>query len=300
MDKKTIVVCGATGNQGGAVVQSLLNSQNWNIIALSRDPDGDRAQALKKKGVEVRRADLDDKSSIIPVFEKAYGVYGVTQPWSPDYKKCNPEAEIKQGHNIIDACLQTGVKHLVLSTVGSIGTEKTGVSHVDSKLMIEEYTRASGIRYTFLRPAQFMDNIGAPFFPIKKGSVRGFIDGDAKVPYVACKDIGVFAALAFGHPNDYIGKELNLIGDFVSGEELCRILSKLRNGERFRYKTIPRLIMRIFAKEFYQMRVGFENWGRPPYPQELLDAMTNCKSLCPEIMTVEQYLKSKGYDVKSL
>ncbi|MEW6142105.1 MAG: NmrA/HSCARG family protein [Chloroflexota bacterium] len=300
MDKKTIVVCGSTGNQGGAVVQSLLNSQSWQIIGLSRYPSGDRSQALKQKGVEVRKADLDDKSSLIPAFENAYGVFGVTQPWSPDYKKCNPQAEIKQGHNIIDACLQTGVKHLVLSTVGSIGTEKTGVSHVDSKLMIEEYARARRVSYTFLKPLQFMDNIGLPFFPIKQGSVRGFVDGDAKVPYIVCKDIGIFAALAFGHPDEYIGTELNVIGDFVSGEELCRILAKLRNGEHFKYKTVPRLVMRIFAKEFYRMRIGFEKWGRPPYPKELLDAMTNCKRLHPEIMSVERYLKSKEYDVKSL
>lgn len=204
MDKKIIVVCGATGNQGGAVVQSLLSSQNWQVIGLSREPGGDRSEALKQKGVEVKRADLDDLASLKQAFSNAYGVFGVTQPWSPDYKKCNPEAEVKQGHNIIDACSQTCVKHLVLSTVFSFGTEKTGVSHADSKLLIEEYARTSGLPYTFLKPLQFMDNIGLPFFPIKQGSVRGFVDGGAKVPYVACEDIGVFASLAFGHPSEYI------------------------------------------------------------------------------------------------
>lgn len=299
MNRRTVVVCGATGNQGSAVVQGLLNSQIWKVIALSRNPSSDRSQALKKKGVEVVRADMQDKASLIQVFEKAHGVFGVTQPWSYNYKKCDPDAEVEQGRNIVEACLQAGVKHLVFSTAVH-GRAKTGIPHIDSKLIIEEYVLESGIPYTFLQPTSFMENIGTHYFPVKKGLVKGFVDGDAKVPYVSCVDIGIFAALAFEHPDEYLGKEIKLIGDFVSGAELCQLLSKLRQGEQFKYKTTPRLLMRIFAKEFYLMRVAFEKWGRPPYPKEVEEEMANCRRLHPEMLSVEQYLKSRGYAVKSL
>lgn len=300
MNGKTVVVCGATGNQGGAVVQSLLNSQKWDVIALSRNPTGGPAQALKNKGVVVKKADLQDKVSLIQAFQNAYGVYGVTEPWSPDNKKCNISAEIEQGHNIADACLQTGIKHLVLSTVLHFGMEKTGISHVDSKLLIEEHVLKSKVPCTFLKPASFMDNIGAPYFPVKKGSITGFVDGDAKVVYVSCVDIGVFAGIAFENPDKYIGKAIDLVGDFISGEELCNILSRLRKGEHFKYKAVPRLLIRIFAKEFYQMRLTFEKWGRPPYPKEIGDAINNCRSVYPKIMSLEQYLQYKGYETKNL
>jgi uncharacterized protein YbjT (DUF2867 family) len=300
MERKTIVVCGATGNQGGAAVERLLASGKWNVAALSRNVASERAQDLKRKGVEIRQGDLLDAPSLRKAFHNVYGVFGVTQPFSPDYKKVNTEAEIVQGRNIVDGCAASGVKHLVLSTVMHFGKGRMGVPHVDSKMVIEEYAVKSGVPCTFLRPSSFMDNIGVPFFPVKKGSVRGFIDGDAKVPYISCNDIGAFAALAFERPEEYIGKEIALVSDFVSGEELVQTLSKLRNGERFKYKTLPRFIMRIFAKEFYAMRVAFEKWGRPPYPKEILEAMSECKRMHPDVLSVEQYLKAQGYQTKPL
>ncbi|MBI4333930.1 MAG: NmrA/HSCARG family protein [Chloroflexi bacterium] len=300
MDRKTIVVCGATGNQGGAVIQALLDAQKWNVTALSRNPGSERAQALSSNGVEVRKADLEDKASLAQAFRNAYGVFGVTQPFSPDYKKCNVAAETQQGRNIVDACLEAGVKHLVHSTVMHLGMEKTGMPHVDSKIVIEQYAVRSGVPNTLLRPASFMDNIGTPFFPVKKGLVRGFVDRDARVPYVSCHDIGIFAAIAFEHPEEYLGKAVDVMGDFVSGEDLCAILSKLRGGERFKYKAVPRLLMRIFAREFYSMRVTFEKWGRPPYPKEFPEAQTSCRKMYPKMMSVEDYLRFRGYDTRSL
>jgi len=298
--KKTIVVCGSTGHQGGAVVKHLLRSSNWNVVGLTRNPAGPSAQALKRQGVTVSQADLQESSSLITAFEGSHSVFGVTQPWAPDYRKCNPEAEIEQGRNIVDACLHAGVKHLVMSTATHFGEERTGIPHVDSKLAVEQYVMQSGVPYTFLRPAQFMDNIGQPYFPVKKGVVRGFVDGDAKVPYIATNDIGAIAALVFDDPGRFMGKGINLIGDFVSGIELCEILSRIRKGEKFKYRTIPKILMRIFAREFYSMRIAFEEFGRPPYSYDVTSEIERCRRLYPELMSVEQYLLSQGFDSMEL
>jgi uncharacterized protein YbjT (DUF2867 family) len=300
MEKKTIVVCGGTGNQGGAVVDALLKKQNWHLVALSRNPEGAKAQALKEKGVTLKNADLRDKASLISAFKGAYGVYGVTQPFSSDYKKSDPKGEIEQGRNIVDSCVEAGIGHLVLSTVFGRDTPSAAVSHVDSKTTIVEYLKKTKVPYTILRPASFMDNIGTSFFPVKKGTVRGYTDKDVKIPYIAAKDIGEFAALVFEQPDLYRLKEMNLAGDLVSGEELARMLSKIRNGEPFKYTAIPRLVMWLFAREFYQMRIVFEKAGRPPYPVEYADALRTSKQLCPDILTMEQYLLSRGFDVKQL
>lgn len=299
-DRQTIVVCGATGNQGRAVVRSLLGDGRWRIVALSRDPGSQSAQRLAASGVEVQKADLDDEPSLLRTFVGAHGVFGVTQPWSPDYRKCDVVAEVAQGRNIVDASVQAGVRHVVLSTVLHFDRKRTGVPHVDSKLEIEEYALAKNLPHTLIKCASFMDNIGAPYFPVKKGFVRGLADGDAKIPYVACADIGSCAAIAFARPDEYLGKGIDLVADFVSGQELCDTLSKLRNGEHFKYKTIPKLMMRLFAKEFYKMRVTFETWGRPPYPTEITDALSACRSMNPRMLSIEQYLKSAGYDSKVL
>jgi len=299
-ESPAIVVCGATGNQGGAVVESLLATSKWKVIALIRDLSAEKACVLEAKGAQLRKGDLLDKASLVSAFHSVHGVSGVTQPWSKDYKKADIASEMLQGKNITDACREAGVKHFVFSTVMHFGPARTGVPHLDSKIELEEYAKQCGIPMTLLQPASFMDNLGQPYFPIQVGKVRGFVDGDAKVPYICCRDIGRIAARVFEEGESAIGKEIVLISDFVSGRELCEILSRLRNGDPFRYQSVPKLLMRLFAKEFYLMRVAFEKSGRPPYPKQLLDALEQCRKRYPEILTAEQFLKLRGFDTKKL
>ena len=299
-ESPAIVVSGATGNQGGAVVEGLLASSKWEVIALTRDLSVEKACVLEAKGAKLRKADLLDKSSLVNAFHSVHGVFGVTQPWSKDYKNADIASEMLQGKNITDACREAGVKHFVFSTVMHFGPARTGIPHVDSKIELEEYAKQCGIPMTLLQPASFMDNLGQPYFPIQVGKVRGFVDGDAKVPYICCRDIGKIAARVFEEGESSIGKEIVLISDFISGTELCEILSKLRKGDPFRYKTIPKLLMRLFASEFYLMRVAIEKHGRPPYPKQLLDALEQCRKQYPEILTVEQFLKLRGFETKKL
>jgi uncharacterized protein YbjT (DUF2867 family) len=301
MESGNIVVCGATGHQGGATIDALLRRTHGNVVALSRNPESDKSLALRERGVRVVKADLGDKGSLIEAFRGADAVFGVTQPFSSDYRKSDPEGEVDQGRNIVDACADTGVGHLVLSTVLGLNIQGTGVSHLDSKSAIVAHLKETRLNYTILRPASFMDNIGSSFFPVRKGHVRGFTDGDVKIPYIAVKDIGEIAALVLEHPGLYRGKELDLAADLVSGEELARTLSKIRNGAQFRYTAIPRLPMRLFAREFYQMRVSFEKGGRPPYNNGQVDAAIRAsKEMHPQILTLEQYLLFRKFDSMAL
>jgi uncharacterized protein YbjT (DUF2867 family) len=300
IDRKTIVVCGATGQQGGAAVESLKNRKHWDIVALSRNPESARSEVLKEKGISVIKADLLDKGSLVRAFQNANMVFGITQPFSPDYKKSYPEEEVEQGRNIVDACIEAGVEFLVQSSVFNPSVKDSGVAHLDSKTTITNYLKRSGLPYAILKPSSFMDNIGSTFFPVKKGYIRGFTDKDVKIPYISARDIGEFAALVFEQPRRYRQKELNLVADYQSGEELALTLGKVRNGERFKYTTVPRLLMWLFAREFYGMRVAFEKAGRPPYPEEISVAIKKCKEMHPGILTVEKYLLFKKYDSKVL
>jgi uncharacterized protein YbjT (DUF2867 family) len=55
--KKIIAVIGATGAQGGSVVDIFLNdpflNQEWTVRAVTRDPSKDKAKKLKERGVDV-------------------------------------------------------------------------------------------------------------------------------------------------------------------------------------------------------------------------------------------------------
>jgi uncharacterized protein YbjT (DUF2867 family) len=61
---KLLVVFGATGQQGGSVVETILVdpglSKEYSLRGTTRDVGSFAAQALTKKGVEVDRAELDN------------------------------------------------------------------------------------------------------------------------------------------------------------------------------------------------------------------------------------------------
>jgi hypothetical protein len=127
---------------------------------------------------------------------------------------------------------------------------------------------------------------------VKPGRVRGFVDGDAKVPYIACAEIGGLVSVAFSRPADFIGRAMHAVGDFVSGFEIAEILSRLQ-GRRVRYAAPPAILMRLFAREFYTMRRGFEQYGRPPYRQELAGYIDETRQLWPDTMKMESFLRQR-------
>lgn len=288
---RTIVICGATGKQGGAVLDSLLKDGSWNLVALSREVSGPPAESIRQRGVDLRYADLDNSTSLVEAFSGVYGVYGITTMLTPK-GKLDMDVERRQGRNIADACVVSRVKHLVLSTIPYFGDGPTLVPYIRSKLDIEEYVAGKGVPYTFLGPGSFMDEIGGEYLPVKNGVVTGQADDDVKIPYVACRDIGEFARLAFADPDAFIGRKLTLIGDFISGEKLAQVLGRVSGVQPFRHKAPPIWLMWIFAREWITLRKQFESWGRPPYPQTLLDAVAECRRLLPEVLSFEDYLRA--------
>lgn len=79
---KLLTVFGATGNQGGSVIKSILAnpqlSSEYKIRAITRDPSKPSGKALADKGVEVVKADLKDKDSVKKAVEGSSAVFGVT------------------------------------------------------------------------------------------------------------------------------------------------------------------------------------------------------------------------------
>lgn len=66
---KIIAVIGATGAQGGSVAEQFLQLDGWQVRAITRNADSDKAKALASKGAEVVTADCWDEASLIKAFE---------------------------------------------------------------------------------------------------------------------------------------------------------------------------------------------------------------------------------------
>lgn len=134
MDNRIIFVTGATGRQGGAVVQRLVDGL-WKVRAMTRDLTSPMAARLRSLGVELVRADYDDPESLSKAMDGTYGVFSVQNFWEGGAEK-----EIRHGKNIVDAAVLKGVQHFVYSSVG--GAERnSGVEHFETKFVVENYIR---------------------------------------------------------------------------------------------------------------------------------------------------------------
>jgi hypothetical protein len=131
-EKRLILVTGATGAQGGAVIRHL-REKGYPVRALTRDLDKPQARALiDQPGVEIARGDYEDKPSLLSALEDVYGVFSVQTPY-----ESGVEAEIRQGVALIDAAHRSEIKHFIYSSVGS-ADQNTGIPHFDSKWKIED------------------------------------------------------------------------------------------------------------------------------------------------------------------
>ena len=73
---KLVLVTGATGNQGGAVVQALL-AQGHQVRALTRNSASPAAQRLSEQGVEIATGDFTDHDDNGPLFLSAFPPDGI-------------------------------------------------------------------------------------------------------------------------------------------------------------------------------------------------------------------------------
>ena len=229
---KSILVTGATGAQGGALVPLLL-AKGFQVRALTRNPNKPAAQALTRQGVEVVAGDMDDEASLERACADMYGVFAVQNFWE---KGVGHEREVEQGCKLARAAKKANVQHFVQTSVANCDNAK-GVLHFESKHKIETYIDSLKLPRTFLREVFFLDNFTQPVMTSgnKKSmdpfwvlpSIIGLLDDDTPFHMIAVEDIAWFAADVFQHPESYLGKHLDVAGDVLTPKQMKAIYKKV-------------------------------------------------------------------------
>ena len=233
MNAKLILVTGATGQQGGAVARHLLKQPGFAVRALTRDSAKPAARALAQAGAELFQGDLDDPDSIGRALEGTWGVFSVQNFMETGY-----DGEIRQGKALADGAKAAGVQHLVYTSVVS-ADQKTGLPHFESKGQIEQRIRHSGLPYTILRPAFFMQNwLNYMREPILNGTLPLPLNQQTRLQQISVEDIGAFAALAFQNPSKWSGRTLELAGEELSMQRVVETLSRVL-GHNVKYIQVP-------------------------------------------------------------
>ena len=158
---QTVLVFGATGQQGGSVARALLH-RGWRVRVLIRDSFSAGAAALAARGAELVVGTFEDRAAMRSAMAGVDGVFSV-QPSSPG-GTVTDEQEVRYGITIADLAVECGVKHLVYSSGSATGETPTGVAHYDTKAEIERHIRRLPLAATIVRPATFMELLVMPVF----------------------------------------------------------------------------------------------------------------------------------------
>lgn len=252
---RTVLVTGATGKQGGALIDNLAG-KGWNLRAMTRHPEGDAARALRGKGVDVVAGDLDNADSLKRALQGAWGVFGVQNTW-----EAGVEREEEQGKRLAQLAKEAGVQHYVYASVGS-AHRKTGIPHFDNKARVEDTVRSLKFpSYVIYRPVFFMENLTSPWF-LNGDAIYSALAPSTVLQMIAVVDIGKYAAAAFTDAEKLNGREFDIAGDARTMPDTAEALGRAF-GRPIRYVQIPLDEIRKNSEDFAIMldwfnRVGYD------------------------------------------
>jgi uncharacterized protein YbjT (DUF2867 family) len=279
---RLILVCGATGKQGGAVARSLLD-RGFQVRGLTRNPQKPAAQALADQGAEVVQGDMEERSSMERALEGAYGIFSVQNFWETGYDR-----QVEQGKTVADAAKAAGVEHFVYSSVGS-AHRQTGIPHFESNWEVEEHVRQIELPYTILRPTALMQNWEMMREMILGGTLAQALDPDKPLQQVAVEDVGAFAAVAFENPDRWLGREVDLAGDEQSMTEIAETFGRVIRRE-VSYYQVP---WDQFEEQMGEEATLNLRWINDVGYEADIAAL---RQEYPELTSFERYLRTHGWE----
>lgn len=211
-DRPRVLVLGASGLNGGAIVAQLGERGGVEVVRGARDPrtvanwkDEDKAAVL---------IDLDDPQSFPAALEgidRLFLMTGYTIHM------------VHQMKTITDAAVDAGVSFIV--HLGVFGNGRSTDPHFAWHELVERYIEGSGVAWCHLHPHVFMENLLTVMRPV--GGALRWPMGDKRVGWVASDDIAAVAAkvLAEG-PERHAGKNYYLSTDVLNGMEVAGVLSR--------------------------------------------------------------------------
>ncbi|KAL9090137.1 MAG: hypothetical protein Q9165_005417 [Trypethelium subeluteriae] len=276
---RRILITGATGKQGGAVLRSLLSHPNpsppLEIYALTRNARSPSAQALTRDPrVSLIEGDLKDSPAIFRQLpQPAWGAFLVTLPLP------SAAAETRTGIGFASAAAANAVRHLVFTSAerGANGdTEPTVVPHFASKFAIERHVEKvagesqQGMTWTFLRPVAFMENLAPGFFGRAFAAMWIGNGWERKLQLVGVKDVGAVGAKALLRSEEFAGSSLSLAGDEVSPQEANEIFKDVVGREMPRtYGWIGGALKRVLREQLGIMFDWFKEAGFAADPKKM-------------------------------
>ena len=247
---KLLVVFGATGQQGGSVINFVLNdpelSKQYSVRAITRTASSPAAQELQKRGVDVVVADLDDPASLPAALATAHSLFIATVSI---YDEHIMSRELRQVKAIADTAVAAGAQFIIFSTC--VAAERLWGRRVpgfDSKAQAEAYIRTLPVKCAFFAPGMFMQNFLGPNAPRLLHSQEGqeptyaianFISPDAQLPLIeTVEDSGKYVGAMLADPDKYHGNVFCAATGLYSYQQVVEIITRI-TGKKTIYAQLP-------------------------------------------------------------
>jgi uncharacterized protein YbjT (DUF2867 family) len=285
-----VLVIGATGQQGGATARHLLE-RGRAVHALVRDPASPAAKALQGAGAALVVGDLDDPPSLRRAMAGMHGIFLVLTMMVG--AKISPEgvvAEERRGKMVVDLARESGIEHLVYSSLNGAGA-RSGIPYYESKARIEEHIHAIGLPASILRPVSFMDNFATYSRPVLRDGelvVSVAVRPELTMQLISVRDIGAFAAIAFDRPDRFLGRTVEIAGDALTPPEIAETFGRVC-GLPARFRQTPIEEIRAFDEQLARMFTFFNE-----HPSELSD-LTQLRAEHPGLMRLDAWLRTTGW-----
>ncbi|MEV4101272.1 SDR family oxidoreductase [Nonomuraea sp. NPDC049649] len=185
-----LLITGATGTVSGELLRALPAKEDVRVLV--RDP------ARAPEGVDVAVGDLDRPETLKDAFANVETLWLLTAmgPAAPH-----------AASNALWAARQAGVRHVVrLSAIGAAHDAPTRNGRLHALSEVE--LAASGLGWTVVRPAFFMQNL---FGSVSGGTLYG-PTGEGRMGLIDVRDIAAFAARVLADPKSHHGRTYTITG----------------------------------------------------------------------------------------
>ncbi len=291
-----VLVMGATGKQGGAVVRALLKAGR-SVRGFVRDPSSPAAQALAAQGVDVVKGEFTDTASLDAALTGVDGVFSVQMGSQPS----DPHTEVLAGKALIEAAYRANVRVIVHSSVARAGDQENFIGwdegrweplYWQNKAAVNEMVKTQGFRHwMILKPAMIMEDIVPPQadlqFPTLRecGRFETAIEADTRIDWIAVEDIGAFAAAAFAEPERFHGHEIDLAAESATLPEVAAKITKA-TGKPVSAVTLSE--EEALSKPYGELFFKAESWNNVEGYKVDLDAV---RSWGVPLTTLDQFIR---------
>jgi uncharacterized protein YbjT (DUF2867 family) len=240
MLQKKMVITGATGNIGSEVIKKLDGLlHNFNVVAAVNN----KPIQTSKSNIEYVHFDFYNPYTFKKALINCEILFLLRPPQIVDIKQCFVP--------LIKAAKANGVLHIVFLSIQGVENNKSTPHY-----KIEQLIKESGLRYTFIRPAYFMQN----FTTILKDGITKHHEiylpaGNTLFTLVDIADVGNVVANVLVENTHHINRCYNITSnDLLNFKDIAKEMSSAI-GEKINYVS-PNLLSFFFKKLSQKMSVG--------------------------------------------